>query len=223
MKRISIFLALAALLLTASAQTGPIFLFEKFTNARIHFKNRSVTVSSMNYDAAGGKMYFMQQEDFMELTNAAAIDTIAWGNRKFIPHGRRFHEVFRLDQSGAVIYVDWLLKDVHLGSKGAMGLPTQGKVENLKLGDFTGEAPGFDGYTTQGTYDKDVWKRKNDNTYYLNCDGKTRKIKNLKQLCQAFPDLATELRHYAHHEKLDMGQVPDALKLLDFCLSNSQR
>lgn len=200
----------------AYAQTGPIFLFEKFTNARIRFKNRSVTVSSMNYDASRGKMFFQQGENMMELTNVMMIDTISWGDRKFIPQDKRFWEVFQ--QKNGLVFVDWFLKDVHLGSKGAFGLPTQGKVETLKLADFSAGAPGGYSYDAQGTYSKDVWKRKNDNTYYFMYEGKLRKVKNEKQLRKLFKHHEQTVKDFADKEEIDMKEVTDALKLIDYCL-----
>lgn len=216
MKR-SLLLFIILLSITAVyAQTGPIFMFEKFTNAKIRFKNRSVTVSPMNYDASRGKMFFKQGEDMMELTNVIMIDTVSWGERKFIPQYKRFWEVCK--QKNGVVFVDWLLKDVHLGSKGAFGLPTQGKVETLKLADFSAGAPGGYSYDAQGTYSKDVWKRKNDNTYYFMYGGKLRKIKNEKQLRKLFKRHEEGIKNFADKNSIDMKEVEDALKLIDYCL-----
>lgn len=203
----------------AFAQTGPIFMFEKFSTAKIRFKNRSVTASPMNYDASGGKMFFDQGGTIMELTNVMMVDTISWGDRKFIPQGKRFWEVFK--QKNGIVYVDWLLKDVHLGSKGAFGLPTQGKVETLKLADFSPGAPGGYSYDAQGTYSKDVWKRKNDNTYYFLYKGKLRKIKSEKQLRKQFKNKEQEIKDFCDKEEIDFKEITDALRLIDFCLSLS--
>lgn len=200
------------------AQTEPIFLFEKFTAARVHFKSGSVTVNLMNYDACRGKMYFVQDGNFMEMTNVNMVDTIAWGIRKFIPCGNRFREVFKRERT--TVYVDWLLKDVHLGTKGAFGLPTQGKVETLKLGDFSGGVSiNHQVYDAQGTYDKDVWNRKSDNTYYFMKDDKLCKVRNVKQLYELFENRKFEIRAYVKKENIDMKLVEDALKVIDYSFS----
>lgn len=216
MKRKITGIAFILLSLMVQAQTGPIFMFEKFTTAKIRFKNRSVTASPMNYDASGGKMYFQQDGNMMEMTHVYMVDTVMWGERKFIPQGKRFWEVFK--QKNGTVFVDWLLKDVHLGSKGAFGLPTQGKVETLKLADFSAGAPGGYSYDAQGTYSKDVWKRKNDNTYYFMYEGKMRKIKSEKQLRKLFKPHEPAIKDFADKEKIDMKEVMDALKLIDYCL-----
>lgn len=80
----------------------------------------------MNYDASEGKMYFMQGKDVMELTSTQNIDTISWGSRKFIPFSKRFLEVY--NSPNGKIYIDWVIKDLVIGKKGAYGLQTQGGV-----------------------------------------------------------------------------------------------
>ena len=70
--------------------------------------------------------------------------------------------------------VDWLLKDVNIGSKGALGSVTQGSVHNLQMSDL-----GLNGtemytpYASQKIGSTDVYRRKNDNTYYIKIDNKS--------------------------------------------------
>ena len=54
-------------------------------------------------------MLFQQEEDMMEITNTALIDTITVGRRKLVPATKGFHEVVHLDNG--IVYIDWLLKD----------------------------------------------------------------------------------------------------------------
>ena len=205
----------------AKAQNTNIFLFEKFSLARVYFKNGATTKAQMNYDALKGKMFYMQGEDFMELTNVNMIDTVSWGGRKFIPAGKRFYEVFTL--RNVPIFVDWLLKDIHLGSKGAFGLPTQGTVQTLKLGDFTGGvAANNQNYDPQGTYKKDCWRRRADNTYYIQIEGKLQRVRTVKNLRKLFKEHDAEIKQFADEQKTDMKIVEDALKLIDYCLSLQQ-
>ena len=61
MKNLAIFLLFSVYALVATAQANdPLFIFDQFYNAKIHFKNRSVTVAPMNYDAVNDRMYFKQ-------------------------------------------------------------------------------------------------------------------------------------------------------------------
>lgn len=201
---------------TCIAQTGSIFLFEQFVRAKVHFKNNAVTVYPMNYDANAGKMYFTQQGEMMEMTGVNMVDTIAWGDRKFIPEGRRFREVQKL--SNGTIYIDWLIKEVHLGKKGVFGLPSQGSIQNLRLQDFGGGSPGYTPYNSQSTYATDMWKRKNDNTYYIQIKNKWAKIKTVKHLIKLFPAQKEQIPIYAKENDTDMKDVQDALSIINYCL-----
>lgn len=76
MKRLLLILWTAFSVSTIYSQIKPLFIFEQFAKAKVHFKNRSVTVVPMNYDAVNDKMYFMDQGNLMELTNVALVDSI---------------------------------------------------------------------------------------------------------------------------------------------------
>ena len=101
----------------------------------------------------------------MEMTNPAQVDTVIIGKRKFVPVGRGFYEV--VCRKEGVVYIDWLLKDVNIGSKGALGTVTQGSVKNLQMSDL-----GLNGTEMYTPYERqkigstEVYRRKNDNTYY---------------------------------------------------------
>lgn len=121
--------------LSVSAQQFKrIFLFNDFVQAQIKFRNHSVSVVSLNYDASNKTMLFRQGEEMMEMTNPAQVDTVIIGKRKFVPVGRGFYEV--VCRKEGVVYIDWLLKDVNIGSKGALGSVTQGSVKNLQMSDL---------------------------------------------------------------------------------------
>ena len=86
MKRIYLLLLGVVVIQLVNAQSSPLMIFDRFIDAKIHFKNRSVTVVPMNYDAANDKMYFISGDNYMELTNAAMIDSISWAKQRcFVP------------------------------------------------------------------------------------------------------------------------------------------
>mgnify|MGYP003483179408 CR=1 FL=1 len=84
MKNLSFFFLFSFYALVTTAQAyDPLFIFEQFSNAKIHFKNRSVTVAAMNYDAVNDKMYFKNNGELMELSNQEMIDSISWAANTF--------------------------------------------------------------------------------------------------------------------------------------------
>ena len=194
-----------------------IFLFDSFTMAQIKFRNRTASQAVMNYDAANKTMYFRQGEDMMEMTNPAQVDTIIIEGHKFVPAAKGFREV--VNAKNGVIYVDWLLKDVNIGSRGALGMVTQGSVYTLKmtnLGLYGTEK--YTPYQNQSAKNTDVYTRKSDNTYYITVNGKQKKIKRVKDLQKLFPSHKEEIKDYIKQMELDTANTIDMLLLINYCL-----
>lgn len=204
-------------LYTIMAQDHTILLFEKFINGKIHFKNHSVTTASLNYDAGHGKMLFLQNGELMEITNSFMIDSISFGERQFIPFKDSYVEVIETEHGK--IYVNWILKDVNIGSKGAYGMPTHGKVENLKNYDFGLSTTTYTAYDKQDANSFDMFRRKNANKYLIEWDGGLKEIKNVKQLIRLFPDKEAKIRQFISDKKSDMKVPYDAIELSKFCLT----
>lgn len=210
------------LLLPASAQQFKrIFLFDDFVQAQLKFRNGSVSVVSLDYDASNKTMLFRQGAEMMEMTNSAQVDTISVGVRKFVPATNGFHEV--VHTRNGVVYIDWLLKDVNVGSKGALGAVTQGSVHNLQMN--TLGLNGTEMYTPYGPQkigSTDVYRRKNDNTYYIIVKGKQVRVKTVKHLEKLFAAHKEEVRTYAKEKKINMKDAQDALAILDYCMGFTQ-
>ncbi|MDL2282346.1 hypothetical protein LJC44_04475 [Parabacteroides sp. OttesenSCG-928-G06] len=198
--------------LPAASQSQTIFIFKEFEEAKVYFKNRSVTVAPMNYDAAKNRMYFMQNEEVMELLNTQAIDSVVWNNaRKFVTLEKAFLEEVKLTKGRVYIY--WRLKDINVGSRGALGATTQAKVETIglkNLGIYS---------TDEDINHTDLYQRKNDNDYFIRVEGKYKRFKTLKQLTKLLPEQKEMIETYAKNEKIDMKNVVSVLQLLDYCFS----
>ncbi|MDF9831770.1 hypothetical protein [Parabacteroides sp. PF5-6] len=213
MKRIGLpLLLLLAFAAGLSAQSHTIFIFKDFTEAKVYFKNRSITIAPMNYDGAKGRMYFMQNDELMELTHIQMIDSIVWeGERKFITHGASFLDEVRLENG--TLYIHWRLKDVNIGSRGALGATTQARVETISL-----KSMGIHSVDKEVNY-TEIYERKNDNDYYLLLNGKLQRFKNSKQLSKLLPELKDNIETFAKEEKIDTKQTPDMIRLVNYTLS----
>lgn len=201
-----------------SAQNKRLFLFERFSNAKVKLRPRGIATYLMNYDASGGKMFFMQGKDMMELISTANIDTISWGTRKFIPGTKRFLEV--IDAANGRIYVDWVIKDIVIGRKGAYGQRTEGSVQNLRLFDFGAEGgvSAYTPYDEQNTFSNDILKRKNENAYYIDMEGKREKITSVKSLEKLFPKHKETIRKYSKEHRNAFDDIISALEIINFCM-----
>ena len=212
MKKLYFFLLLFIGVLNASAQEKPLFIFEKFINAKIHFKNRSVTVASMNYDAVNDKMFFMQNEDLMELTNYAMIDSIVWaGKRTFISNGNGFLEQIKMDNGTA--FIRWRIKNVNVGSRGAFGTVTQGKVESISI-----RSMGVFSASDAESNSADVFQQKNNNEYFIPINGKLEKITTVKHLYKLFPRHKEKIKAFIKEQGIKMNEPILVLELLNYCL-----
>ncbi len=205
----------------SAQQFKRIFLFNDFVQAQVKFRNHSVSAVSLNYDASNKTMLFRQRGEMMEMTNPAQVDTIIIGKRKFVPAGKGFYEVVCMKEG--IAYIDWLLKDVNIGSKGALGSVTQGSVKSLQMSDL-----GLNGtemytpYERQKAGSTEVYRRKNDNTYYIKVKGKLEKVKSLKHLEKIFIRHKEKIRKFAKDHEIDMKDIQDVFSILDYCMGLEQ-
>ena len=201
----------------SAQQFSRIFLFDEFAKAQIKFRNRTQAIVSLNYDVANKKMLYTQGDDLMEVTNIQTVDTIFVKGHKFIPVANVFYEVVPL--KNGIVYIDWLIKDVNIGSKGALGAVTQGSVHNLQMSNLGLNAVEmYTPYKQQELGSTDLYQRKSDNTYFIRKKNKFVKLKTLKQLKKASPDNKDKIDAFAKENKIDMKETRDALLVINYCL-----
>ena len=113
MKRFCLYLLVCFIVSVACAQNEPLFIFKQFVHAKIHFKNRSITVVPMNYDAVNDKMYFKRDGQLMELMQLFSIDSVVWAKKFcFVYHEQKFLEKVQLKNGTAFIH--WQVRNVML-------------------------------------------------------------------------------------------------------------
>ena len=201
----------------AAQQNRRIYLFPEFTVARMEFYNHTVVDVKMNFDAAGQKVYYYDEETLMEMTNLPMVKILQVGDRVFVVREGLLCEVF--DQAIGPVLVNWKFKTVNKGNVGAMGIPTQGKVDVISSMDLgqTSYSPSNKGETERADiHNPEIWEQKSDNTYFLSIHKQWYRIKTLKDLYAAFPDYASQLKGYAKSERLTMVKAEDAFKMFDY-------
>lgn len=196
-----------------------VFLFEQFTNAKIKMKPRGVTVAKANYDAGNKRLMYQDGKDMMELTNTLNVDTVYFGERKLIPASKGFYEVVKLE-NGSVL-IDWYLRDVEIGKKGALGSTTSASVHPLQMSDFGNSTETYTAYKHQDGTENNVYRRRNDNSYIITVKNKIIKIKSFKQVLNAFQEHQQVIKEYIDKNNLEMRNVEDVLQLLNYCMGLS--
>ena len=206
MKRFCLYLLVCFIVSVVCAQNEPVFIFKQFVHAKIHFKNRSITVVPMNYDAVNDKMYFKRDGQLMELMQLSSIDSVVWAKKFcFVYHEQKFLEKVQLKNGTAFIH--WQVRNVNIGSIGALGQITQAKVDRA--------------YSSKSwrDYNSDVYKLKNKNDYYLSLDGSLKKVTTLKQILKLFPKHNADIEKFVEEQQINMQIPQSVLDLLDYCLN----
>lgn len=206
----------------------PVFLFDKYINAKVKMKPRGVTVTSANYDACNKCLYYMDGNTTMEMVVTAAIDTVSFGERKFVSGLSKVKEFGSNNKSGmfyevvslpnGVVYIDWYLRDVEIGKKGALGSITSGTVQTLQRADFNLSTEQYTAHDYQSGNVNAVYKRKSENSYLFTYKGKLLKIKSEKQLLKAMPEHTAEIQKFFNENKVDFKYAEDVLNLINFCM-----
>ena len=206
MKRFCLYLLVCFIVSVVCAQNEPVFIFKQFVHAKIHFKNRSITVVPMNYDAVNDKMYFKRDGQLMELMQLSSIDSVVWAKKFcFVYHEQKFLEKVQLKNGTAFIH--WQVRNMNVGSIGALGQVTQAKVDRV--------------YSSKSWRDhsSDIYKQKNQNDYYLLLDGSLKKVTTLKQILKLFPKHKADIEAFVEEQQTNMQMPQSVLDLLDYCLN----
>lgn len=201
------------LLLPASVQAQePAYLLKDFATATVYLKNHTTAQALMNYDASTEKMNFKEDDKLMELTGVDEIDSIVWDRgHVFLAYNGMFLQKQVLKHG--TVFVRWRIKSTNVGSKGALGIATQNKVEKIDMRFMAPTATDFDNSTI------DVYRTENLNEYYFPYGGKLCKAANKKQLLKIFRNHSREIEQYADEHHLDMRGAEQALTLIDYALS----
>ena len=201
----------------AAQQNKRIYLFPEFTVGQMEFYNHTIVDVKMNFDAAGQKVYYYDGGTLMEMTNLPMVKILQVGDRVFVVREGLLCEVF--DKAIGPVLVNWKFKSVNKGSVGAMGIPTQGKVDVISSMDLgrSSYSPSNRGEADRADiHNVEIWEQKNDNTYFISIHKQWYRIKTLKDLYAAFPDYAPQLKGYAKSEHLTMVKADDAFKMFDY-------
>lgn len=163
-----------------------------------------------NYNCVTRTMEFLNGEDILKLDPISQIDTLFLGRHKMIPYGTHFLDVVYVSPKFSML-VDYKRKVVNEGKVGAMGLKTQGYVENVDFSSFGGR------HTEEWKKGIDVWKCKDESTYIYIVKSKMKRFRNEKTLLKIFPDKAQQIEQYIDKKKVNFDDIIAVLQLLDFC------
>ena len=192
-------------------------LFPDFVDGNVRFiGNTRVEKLKLNFDMISQKVLYLDGETLMEITNMPMIQNIVTEDRSFIMRQGMLCEIKGNDDFQ--VLVNWKVKKVNVGSKGALGATTQAKVEVLRSYEFDTAytITDFRKPTEQDIHSLEVWRQKNENTYFVSIGGEEHKIQYLKDLYKEYPAQAKKLKAYAKENKLTMVNAEDAFKMFEY-------
>ena len=190
------------------------YLFPEFVSGHLEFYDGSRANVRINFDALEQKVLYYDGETLMEMTNLPRLKILQADGRIFVVKEGLLCEVF--NREGGPVLVNWRFRKVNKGSKGALGLATQGKVEAMRISPY--DLTAVDGSSEeqlQGTYLAEIWQKENANIYFISMGGKSCKVRSARDLYRAFPDQADALKSYVRTHGLTMVKTEDAFQIID--------
>ena len=223
-------IALIAVCATAMAQEKRIYFFADFQKTTIHYKNGAKNVANANYDVANRKVMFMQGEQLMELLAPETIDTLYMGGSRWVYKNKQFCEVIDREDGNRLL-VGWHITKVHEGYEGALGSISQAPSRKVQLSDQfgMGTIAGISGGMYNGSFgvnqndgngrNFDVWRNKNQSTYYFTKDGREYGVKGMKSVLKAFPTKKAQIKQYVHDNNIDTLTAEGMLQVIDYLMT----
>ena len=152
---------------------------------------------------------YKQGDDEMILGNIHTVDSVLIDKHRFIPIKNRFYEVIPVNSE--FLLVDWNISMTNIGYKGAYGQVTHSKVHSYNISAMT-----HDIYHTEArpTSSLEVYRRSNNNTYYIIQNQKLQKFKDKKSLLKLFPERKEEIENLIKEKKTMFKNVEDVVELM---------
>ena len=214
MRRFITVIALSVLWVQLSMAQDQYYLFPSFQKGHFVFNDNTEAEAMVNFDANRQKILYLDGETLMEMNGISRIKALRVEDRAFVVKDGRLHEVFDLE-SGPVL-VNWRFRRINKGSKGAMGIPTQGKVEALRIYpfDLNSVDAGVDS-PVQGTYLVEIWEKENDNIYCFAVGDEECKIRSIKDIRRLFPTVSDDIKSFVKSERLTMARIEDTFRIIE--------
>lgn len=197
------------------ATSNRVYLFDTFKPSTVKMKNGSRAETAFNYDGNKQEMVYYVNDQLMILDGIEKIDTIYIEKRVFIPFRKNFREIIRL--SSGELQIDWKIKRLYLGKKGAYGMITHtGTVEKVNPGSLTGYLSNQPSDNQSNQIYETVFK----NEYYLLREGKPMKFTSLKSLLKLFSENNhSSIEAYTKDQKINMDIPEDVIKVAEYCIN----
>lgn len=213
MKAMNIFISLLIVLSCSTTyvmgqNAGNHFVFDRFRDATILYKNKKETRTKLNYNKAMEEMIYVSDDGKnMALYPINQIDTIYFDGRKFVPVEKRFYEVL-LNDKQYVLYASYRCRMSVRAQNIGYGSSSTTSVENISSLNAEGEVYQF---KLPENYKSDPYV-----VYYIVKDGvELDKFSKVKELTRIFSDHKKEISSFIKQHKIK-NNPEDIVQTLQF-------
>lgn len=192
---------------TTSKGEMPQYLFPSFVKCDVLMKSGQVNTPVMNFNLVSGKMVFLSNNNYYDMTNPEAVDTVYLNGSKFIPSGKSFYEVLISGPVSLFVHHKGMLsppgKPVGYGGTSQVASVTY--ISSIELSGMQVNLTLPADYTVT-----------TDNIYWIREGEKWSDFSNEKQFLAIFPDKAAQLKAFIKKNKLKFDKYPDLIDLMKY-------
>ena len=199
----------------ALAQTaGSRMFFSDFTNGTVLFKDGTKTTALLNYDTFEEQMIFKNGNEIMALASPELISSIEIHDHTFEwLEGDVFLE--KIETESVLIYKRNRNQLMSKGKGTAFG-----GVSNTSSVQPVNNLPrGYDKQGTELSVNED-FDLISDNLFYTKEKTGFKSLASPKQFCKTFGGDKKEVTKYIQTEKLNLQNVNDVIKVIEYCKNN---
>ncbi len=184
------------------------FVFPGFIKGAVAQKNGHREEALMNYNSVTQEMVFVQNGNYLALSQLENIDTIYLGGRKFIPVKDAFYEV--ATDTRVPLYINYHSNLLAPGKPAGYGASSEaGSIDNVsqvntKTQLFRFRLP-------------EDYKVVPETEFFLKKDNDFIRIYTVKQVTKLFPGRADAIQDFVRKNKTNFKNPDDMTRLIRFC------
>lgn len=213
MRKILTLASLALATVTVSAQSSSAMLYPEYQQGVIYMKGKQKVATLLNYDAGKRCVMYRQNGENMVLVNPQVVDSMKIGKDLFCRIEGNFYEV--VSYPCGKLLVDWNLRNVNVGYKGAFGTVSQVRSQSVKLSVINSSyAP----YNNVPESRAEIYKVKNNNKYLIVKDDRMLRFSNKKSLLKHFGSKLAEAEAIISKHHPDFTKAEDVMNIIGLLL-----
>jgi hypothetical protein len=192
---------------TTSTGEMPQYLFREFTKCDILMKTGQINTTVMNYNIVTGKMVFLSNNQYYDLTNPEAVDSVMLNGCKFIPVGKSFYEVLVakpialfIEHKGNLLTAG---KPVGYGGTSQVSASTQ--ISSIELSGIYTNLPLPKDYIVNPA-----------TVYWIRREDTWSDFTNEKQFLNLFPDKSAQIKSFIKENRIKIDKPENLTRLVKY-------